>query len=125
MTGSAVAPAVTTCWTGASSSSSSRSTKPPALSGAASVLALSPSSDSSESSESVLTSVESIGSIGGFYAIGSTRIKLLDWLLVLAVAGSIGGCLAHAVMKRMTRGLRERLAAEARAEAAAPTEPKA
>ena len=66
----------------------------------------------------VLNSLNTLESVRGFYAIGSTRIQLLDWLLVLAVAGSIAGCLAHWTMKRMTQGLRRRLAAEA-AEAAA------
>lgn len=67
----------------------------------------------------VLSSLNTLESVRGFYAIGGTRIKLLDWLLVLALAGSIGGCLAHLTMKRMTKGLRERLAAEARVEAEA------
>jgi Doubled CXXCH motif (Paired_CXXCH_1) len=67
----------------------------------------------------VLTSLTALDSMRGFYVLGSTRIKLLDWLLVLAVVATIGGCLAHAVMRRMTRGLRARLEAEARAEAAA------
>jgi len=67
----------------------------------------------------VLNSLNTLESVRGFYAIGSTRIKLLDWLLALAVVGSIGGCLAHLTMKRMTKGLRERLAAEAAAASAA------
>jgi hypothetical protein len=67
----------------------------------------------------VLGSLAALDSVRGFYAIGSTRIKLLDWLLVLALAGSIGGCLAHMGIRRMFKGMRERLAAEARAEAAA------
>ena len=43
----------------------------------------------------VLNSIISVDSIGGFYAIGGTRIKLLDWLLGLALLGGIGGPLAH------------------------------
>lgn len=69
--------------------------------------------------QDVLNSVRTLETVRGFYALGSTRIKLLDWLLLLALAGAIGGCLAHATVRRLTRGLRERLAAEARAEAAA------
>jgi cytochrome c553 len=69
--------------------------------------------------QDVLSSLTALESVRGFYAIGSTRIKLLDWLMVLAVAGTIAGCLAHAVARRMTRGLRERLAAEAKAAAEA------
>ncbi len=67
----------------------------------------------------VLSSAKTLNSVRGFYAIGSTRIKLLDVLLVLAVAGSIAGVLAHMVGKRMFRGVRERLAAEAKAAAEA------
>lgn len=59
----------------------------------------------------VLGSVTAFDSVRGFYALGSTRIKLLDWLLGLAVAGSIAGCLAHWTARRLTRGLRERRAA--------------
>jgi deoxycytidylate deaminase len=69
----------------------------------------------------VLSSLTALESVRGFYAIGSTRIKLLDWLLVLALAGSIGGCAAHLLMKRMTQGMRDRLAAEAVAAKAAKT----
>ncbi|MGP1677795.1 MAG: cytochrome c3 family protein [Burkholderiales bacterium] len=43
----------------------------------------------------VLNSVISVDSVGGFYAIGGTRIKLLDWLLALALLGGIGGPLGH------------------------------
>jgi len=70
----------------------------------------------------VLTSLTAMQSVRGFYAIGSTRIKLLDVLLVLAVAGSIAGCLAHMAMRRLTRSARERREAAARA-AAAPAAP--
>ena len=47
----------------------------------------------------VLNSVISVDSVGGFYAIGGTRIKLLDWLLVLAMMGGIGGPLAHMTIR--------------------------
>jgi hypothetical protein len=40
--------------------------------------------------KSVLRSVFSINSIGGFYAIGGTRITLLDVLLVLAILAGFG-----------------------------------
>jgi hypothetical protein len=43
----------------------------------------------------VLNSIISVDSLGGFYAIGGTRIKLLDWLLVLAVLGGIGVPAGH------------------------------
>ncbi|UCE32408.1 MAG: hypothetical protein JSW68_05740 [Burkholderiales bacterium] len=67
----------------------------------------------------VLGKLPALKSVRGFYAIGSTRIRLLDTLLVLVVAGSIAGTLAHMAGKRMFRGLRERRAAEAQAAAAA------
>jgi len=47
----------------------------------------------------VLNSVISVDSVNGFYAIGGTRIKLLDWLLVLAMLGGIGGPLAHMTVR--------------------------
>lgn len=47
----------------------------------------------------VLNSLLSVDSVQGFYVLGSTRIKLLDVLLVLMVAGSIGGPLAHMTIK--------------------------
>jgi hypothetical protein len=37
----------------------------------------------------VLTSVESIGSVGDFYAPGGTRIRVLDWLVILAVLAGL------------------------------------
>jgi hypothetical protein len=53
-----------------------------------------------EARPGLLTSVESIESVGGFYAIGGTRIKLLDTLLLLALAGGIGIPLGHLAMRR-------------------------
>ena len=49
----------------------------------------------------VLHSVISMESVGGFYAIGGTRIKLLDWLLVLAVLGGIGVPIGHMTVRWM------------------------
>ena len=60
----------------------------------------------------VLSSLTALESVRGFYAIGSTRIKLLDWLLLLAVTGSIAGALGHMTVKRLFKGTRERRAAE-------------
>lgn len=70
----------------------------------------------------VLTSLTALESVRGFYAIGSTRIKLLDTLLILVVFGSIAGVLAHMTGKRLFKGMRERRAAEARAAEAAAAE---
>ena len=47
----------------------------------------------------ILNSVASVDSVGGFYAIGATRIKLLDWLLVLALAGGIGIPIGHQTLR--------------------------
>ena len=51
----------------------------------------------------VLNSVISVDSVGGFYAIGGTRIKLLDWLLALAVLGGIGVPLGHLTINWLVR----------------------
>ncbi len=47
----------------------------------------------------VLTSPVSVDSIRGFYAIGSTRIKLLDYLLVLVVAGTCAIPVGHITLR--------------------------
>lgn len=51
----------------------------------------------------VLNSIISVDSVGGFYAIGGTRIKLLDWLLALALLGGIGGPVAHLTVRWLFR----------------------
>jgi len=58
--------------------------------------------------ERVLNSLTAMDSVRGFYAIGATRIKLLDWLLVLVVLGSVGGVAGHMTLKWATRRMRER-----------------
>jgi len=60
----------------------------------------------------VLNSLTSMDSVRGFYAIGSTRIKLLDVLLVLVLLGAISVPLAHMTIKRMFKSVREKLEAE-------------
>jgi hypothetical protein len=47
----------------------------------------------------VLTSVISTGSVGGFYAIGGTRIGLLDILIILAFLAGAGFAVAHGSMR--------------------------
>ena len=64
----------------------------------------------------VLSSLTSMQSVRGFYAIGSTRIKLLDTLLLMVLAGAVCVPLGHMTVKRLFRGLRERLEAERAAE---------
>ena len=61
-------------------------------------------------SRGILSSVESIGSVSGFYAIGGTRIKLLDLMLVMALAGGILLPGAHLTMKLLSA--RKRKAAQ-------------
>jgi hypothetical protein len=58
--------------------------------------------------QQVLSSLVAMESVRGFYAIGATRIKLLDWLLVLVVLGSVGGVLGHMTMRWMTGRMRKR-----------------
>jgi predicted CXXCH cytochrome family protein len=53
-----------------------------------------------------LNSLNTLQSVRGFYAIGATRIKLLDWLLLGAVLASIGGCLTHFTILRISRARR-------------------
>jgi hypothetical protein len=69
--------------------------------------------------KNVLSSLSAWESVRGFYAIGSTRIKLLDTLLLLVVAGSIGGALTHMTIKRLFKVALERRDAQAKAAAAA------
>ena len=67
----------------------------------------------------VLNSLTSMDSVRGFYAIGSTRIKLLDTLLVLVLLGAVCVPLGHMTIKRLFKNMREKLEAE---RAAAPVQ---
>ena len=60
----------------------------------------------------VLTSLLATESIRGFYAIGSTRIKLLDILLVLVVVGSLCVPLGHMAVRRLFKSVRDKREAE-------------
>jgi hypothetical protein len=60
----------------------------------------------------VLTSLLATESIRGFYAIGSTRIKLLDVLLVLVVVGAMSVPLGHMALRRLFRSVRDQREAE-------------
>jgi hypothetical protein len=64
-----------------------------------------------DASKGVLSSIESIGSVGGFYAIGSTRIKLLDTLLLMALGAGIFFPMAHFTVKWLSKRARARQAA--------------
>ena len=60
----------------------------------------------------VLNSLMSVNSVRGFYVIGSTRIKLLDILLVMVVLGALTVPIAHMTVKRLFKNMREKLEAE-------------
>lgn len=60
----------------------------------------------------VLTSATSLDSMRGFYAIGSTRIKLLDYLLVLVILGVLCVPVAHLTAHRLFKAKRDKLLAE-------------
>ncbi|MBK6999207.1 MAG: hypothetical protein IPH35_04265 [Rhodoferax sp.] len=57
----------------------------------------------------VLSSITAGGSLHGFYAIGSTRIKLLDYLLLIVVSGVLLVIVGHMTARRMFRSRREKL----------------
>lgn len=56
-----------------------------------------------DAQKEVLTSALSIESLPEFYAIGGTRNKLLDVLLVLAVLGGAGGTIGHMTLRWLSR----------------------
>jgi hypothetical protein len=60
----------------------------------------------------VLTSATSLDSMRGFYAIGSTRIKVLDYLLVLVILGVLCVPIAHLTAHRLFKAKRDKLQAE-------------
>jgi Cytochrome c554 and c-prime len=57
----------------------------------------------------VLNSIISVDSLSGFYAIGGTRIKLLDWLLALAVLGGIGVPIGHLTINSLFKRYAKRI----------------
>ncbi|MDP1952702.1 MAG: multiheme c-type cytochrome, partial [Betaproteobacteria bacterium] len=60
----------------------------------------------------VLNSIISVDSLSGFYAIGGTRIKLLDWLLALAVLGGIGAPLGHMTVRWLFKRYAKRISGQ-------------
>ncbi|MGE4073647.1 MAG: cytochrome c3 family protein, partial [Lysobacterales bacterium] len=62
--------------------------------------------------EDVLNSAFSIDSIRGFYVLGSTRIKLLDYLMALVFLGLVGGIGAHMTARWWFRRAREKRSRE-------------
>lgn len=61
-----------------------------------------------DANNEVLNSAVSVDSLGGFYAIGGTRIKLMDVLLVVAVLGGISVPLGHMTLRRLFRNSRSK-----------------
>lgn len=61
-----------------------------------------------DADKEVLNSVVSVDSVSGFYAIGGTRIKLLDVLLVFAFLGGISVPAGHLTLKWLFRTYRKR-----------------
>ncbi|MBI4205521.1 MAG: hypothetical protein HY527_10890 [Betaproteobacteria bacterium] len=55
-----------------------------------------------DAQKEVLTSALSIESLPEFYAIGGTRSKLLDVLLLLAVLGGAGGTIGHWTLRKLS-----------------------
>lgn len=56
-----------------------------------------------EAEKEVLHSPTSVDSVRGFYAMGGTRIQILDILLGLALVGGISAPLGHMVMRKLSR----------------------
>lgn len=61
-----------------------------------------------EADSEVLSSAISVDSIRGFYAPGGTRIRLLDGLLVLAIAGGLAIPAGHIALGKFLRGMRDK-----------------
>jgi ssDNA-binding Zn-finger/Zn-ribbon topoisomerase 1 len=71
----------------------------------------------------VLNSVISVDSMGGFYAIGATRIKLLDILFLLALASGIAVPVTHLTAKWFFKRYLLKIEAEKAADGAQIREP--
>ena len=57
----------------------------------------------------VLNSMISVDSVSGFYAIGGSRIVLLDWLLALAFLGGISVPIGHLTLNWLFRRYAKRI----------------
>ncbi|NJD34381.1 MAG: hypothetical protein FIA96_06035, partial [Betaproteobacteria bacterium] len=73
----------------------------------------------------VLNSLAATESVRGFYAIGSTRIKLLDYALLAVLLAGIGGPLGHMTIKWLFTRVREKRLAEQRSATGAETNSQA
>jgi hypothetical protein len=61
-----------------------------------------------ETQADVLHAPTSVESVRGFYAIGGTRIQILDVLLALALLGGISAPLGHLIVRKLMRRKGER-----------------
>ncbi len=61
-----------------------------------------------EAHKDVLHAPTSVESVRGFYALGGTRIEILDIVLALALAGGISAPLGHMIVRRLLRRKGER-----------------
>ncbi|MCX7170509.1 MAG: multiheme c-type cytochrome [Proteobacteria bacterium] len=68
----------------------------------------------------VLNSMKSVDSVGGFYAIGGTRIKLLDWLLVLSLLGGVAVPIGHLTLTWFFRRSTKKISGQEIPEAPVP-----
>ncbi len=74
-----------------------------------------------DAQKEVLNTVVSVDSVRGFYAIGSTRIKLLDWLLILAVLSGLAVPVGHQTLRWLFRRYAQKLREEEAAKISANT----
>lgn len=65
-----------------------------------------------DAQKEVLTSPISVDSVRGFYAIGGTRIKLLDYLFVLALVAGVAIPIGHMTLKWLFRRYLKKMEAE-------------
>lgn len=72
-----------------------------------------------DAQKDVLNTALSVDSVSGFYAIGSTRIKLLDWLLLLTVLVGVSVPIGHQTLRWLFRRYARTLQAEEAAKRAA------
>lgn len=56
-----------------------------------------------QANNKILSSMVSVDSVGGFYAMGGTRIRLLDGLLILALIGGLAVPIGHVTIGRLLK----------------------
>lgn len=53
--------------------------------------------------DEILNSAKSVDAVGGFYTAGGTRIKILDWLVVLAILAGVAIPIIHLTVRKYFR----------------------